>query len=215
METPVFETPISPPWITIWTSPRKTIRQLVERDPTYLVYRLAALAGVSEGLSQAARRNWVEGGSLPFFLVMIFLAAPLASIISQEIGALLLSWAGRQFGGVGSTTEVRTVLAWARVPEIALIPLLGVKFLIYAYHFLATAPPRSDFTHPLVIVIVFLIVFAELIAAFCSFVISIQGLAEVHELSVWKALVASFLPVLIILVPFMCLLFLISDPLGF
>ena len=45
------------PWVAIWTRPRATIRQQVERDPEAWVLALVAMAGVGHLLSDASARS--------------------------------------------------------------------------------------------------------------------------------------------------------------
>ena len=56
------------PFKTIWTQPRRTVRQILSRDPTLHVIPLAALAGIGGTLDRAS--NSSTGDEIPMLAII-------------------------------------------------------------------------------------------------------------------------------------------------
>ncbi len=109
-----------PPWLTIWTQPRRTIRGIVEADPNYLVLPLAALSGIANSLGQSTR----QGSPSP--LVTIGLAivfGSIAGIIGNHVMGFFVTLTAHWLGGTASRQETRAALAWSFVPGLAILPM--------------------------------------------------------------------------------------------
>jgi Yip1 domain len=195
------------PWISIWMSPRETIRKIVDRDPNRDVITLGALAGGLAMLNSALGASLGEAPvALPAWLVPYL---PIWTFLSPFIGAaagiaaiyasaFVFQWVGRALGGVASWREVCAASAWAEVPQICLaVVALGILLWTGAAQALLPSIPPADpdaaaratrhFTAG---------DGAAAIVSLWSVIIFIQNLAEVHRFSAWRALGALILVVL-------------------
>lgn len=183
------------PWLTIWTEPRCTIRQIVDRDPSYGVLPIAALAGALSALEA----RWIAmpvhpaGIMWPLFVAISVAFGAILGIVGLYIDAFLLKWAGAMLGGVASSVEVRAALAWSEIPAIAAV-IIGVLAILAGI-----AGPMG----PGVLSIAERGTSLELLhlaLGAWSFVITLKCLGEVHGFSAWRALGSIILLILVIVV---------------
>lgn len=191
-------TALENPWVSIWLSPRETIRKIVDRDPTHDVIMLGALAGGLAGLNSSLSASLGEAPvALPPWLVPYL---PIWTFLSPFIGAaagigaiyasaFVFQWVGRVLGGVASWREVCAASAWAEVPQICLAAVaLGLLLVTGVTQAFFPSMPAADpnaaaraarhFTEADGIAV---------IVSIWSLVIFIQSLAEVHRFSAWRA----------------------------
>lgn len=112
------------PWLTIWSAPRKTIRAIVDSDPTRHVLLLAAIAGVAGALNRSSNDNGI-GNILPTWgvVLVVVVLGPLGGLLSLYVGGAILRWIGSRLGGRASSEEVRAAIAWSALPRIAVLVL--------------------------------------------------------------------------------------------
>lgn len=181
------------PWVAIWTRPRATIRQQVERDPEAWVLALVAVAGVGHLLSDASARSYGDRMDLPTLLVMALLVGPLFGILGAYVGGWLLRWSGRLLGGSARPAEIRAAIAWSGVPYVASMLLWIPELLLFGEELFTEATPRLDAAPELQgLLLVFVAV--ELTAALWAFVAFLKCLGEVQGFSAWRALLNLLLP---------------------
>lgn len=109
------------PWLSIWVKPRRTIRQIVDHNPSQSVYILSGLAGIYRFLNQAAKRTLGDSMSLWEILSLAVLFGFLIGLLYLFIEGELLRWVGNRLGGKGSAIQVRAAIAWSSVPEALLL----------------------------------------------------------------------------------------------
>ena len=93
------------------------------RNPAYAVLPLAAVGGITQILSSAARR-----GEADFSPGAILLTALIAGPIFGIVALYLAAWLTRLTGtwwlhGRAGTRELRTALGWASLPHVLALPL--------------------------------------------------------------------------------------------
>lgn len=201
------------PWIAIWMSPRETIKKIVSRDPTSQVIMLGALAGglsltnffLAIALSPAASAS-APHSQLNAYLPILTLASPflgaMIGVLMLYINAFLIDWSGRALGGSGNAVTVRAAVAWSSVPIICLSAVMLLILLgTGTWNAIALSMPdpnaaaeaataaKNPFTVTRGV---------DAIISMWSFILMLHGVAEVHRLSVWRALGAAVLPVVIL-----------------
>ena len=205
-----FEGPYQP-WRTIWLQPRKTIRQIVERDPTHAVLLLASLSGIVQALDNATERGLGDQVSLINVVLISCLAGPLGGILGVWIGAALLAWTGRWLRGVGSMRNLRAALAWGTLPAaVGALPLWLLAMAVLGEELFTTATPRLDASPGLA---VFLLGFAAVavVLAVWAVVLTLNTVAEVqHYRSAWRALLNFLLVITVVLLPILLLVMLLG-----
>ena len=185
------------PFFTIWIAPRATIRRIVDTDPTRHVLMLAALAPALNALFTQWSKGAGNSASLsvlwPVWVVLSVTFQAGLGILILYINGALFRWSGSLLGGTASTVEVRAALAWSQIPGIAI-----ELFLLVAL-FMGVPLPQMTPGHllPLDSTIVTVTAVGVMLSIW-NFVIYLKCVAEVHRFSAWRALGATFIPVLIL-----------------
>lgn len=194
------------PWFSIWTRPRETLRQLLDRniDMSSQVLMLAALSGIVASLNRAAGRSMGDTLSLGAIVVFSLFVGSLGGLLSVYLGGALLGWIGRQLGGSGANEDVRAAIAWASVPQLWGSILLILEIGIYGKELFTTETPRID-ANPALGLLLLGFALIEIVIGIWAFVVFLKCLGEAHRFSAWRALGVSFLAGLLIAIPLMCL----------
>jgi Yip1 domain len=174
------------PWITVWTSPRATIRRIVDVEPRYHVVFLATLGGALSGLESAWSRPPTAAipgiGSWPMLVVAFVVLGGILGVIGLYINGALLKWSGAFLGGSANQVEVRAALAWGQVPAIVAMGIGIISILLGAGTPL-TALAQGSISEPSAGTVLF-----HAVLGLWSFVITLKCLGEVHRFSAWRAM---------------------------
>jgi hypothetical protein len=193
-------TPDGTPFVSMWLSPRATIRGILDTDPRYMVLPLAAAGGVFEALSRAAGRNAGDVLSLPVLLGIALVFGPLGGMAGLYIAGALLHFTGRWLGGTATRQEVRASIAWGTVPALwgglLWIPLLGL-----GGGAIFTSDLENSGLSAAVLLLSGGMLIVQGIAAIWSIFTGLHSLGEAQGFSAWRALGSSALAFLVILVP--------------
>jgi Yip1 domain len=198
----------SSPFIAIWTEPRMTIRNIVERDPHRYVLGLAALGPALVAVESAWARMLSAQTPAPFLwpieVAFIALFAGAIGIAALYFNGWALRWTGAIVGGVATSVEVRAALAWSRIPAIAAAALSVAATLLGA----ATPPAFMNGHLPRFTPSSVGLGLVNLVLGVWSLVVMLQCVGEVHRFSAWRALGAilieagAFLLLVILLIVF-------------
>ena len=190
-------------WVSIWVSPRRTIRQIVDHNPSQSVYLLSALAGIYRFLNQAAKRSLGDYMSLGEILVLAILLGSLLGIFLVFVGAELFRWVGSKLNGQATATQVRAAMAWSSIPEIVLLLLFCPLIIMYGRDYFSSS---IDWMTPMIFRLILGVGLLGLLLLIWRAVLFVNCLAEVHEFSFWKGLLTTVLGLLIVIIPFGLLL---------
>lgn len=192
------------PWIAIWMSPRETIKKIVNRDPTYQVIMLGALAGalmmLNSMLSAALGFTPVPlPASLAPYLPILTFASPFVGaafgILGLYMTAFVMDWSGRALGGVGNALTVRAAVAWSEVPQICLsVVMLLILLGTGVWQALALSMPDPNGPAVAAANQFTLTRGIEAIISIWSFILMLHCVGAVHRFSAWRALGAFLLP---------------------
>lgn len=114
------------PWKTLWTAPSATFTTLIAEDPGYNVLTLSILMGFGSALGQLSG----SGLNLPQALGLTLLLGPVMGLGELFLGSWLLALVGRWLGGQGDPRTVRTVMAWAGLPNVAALLCWFIMLLL-------------------------------------------------------------------------------------
>jgi len=175
------------PFITIWFSPKRTIRAIVDQNPKFLVLFLALMAGAVEvgmqGVTLASQFN------APLLWTVIFSAVigGVLGLIGLYFFGFLYRWIGSWFGGKATGAEARAAVAWAKVPTFV---IFGIWLLIYflAGDVLGALSRAPEQLSGGTVALVLGYVAAGFWFGTWSFVMLCLMLGEVHGFSGWKGL---------------------------
>ncbi len=106
------------PWKSLWRTPSATFRALLEQAPGYNVLMLAMLGGVGTAFGQLSGVGLGQHLDLLPLLLLCLLAGPLLGVIELYLGAWLIARIGRFIGGEAEPAQVRSVMAWAGLPNV-------------------------------------------------------------------------------------------------
>ncbi len=176
---------IGNPWVTIWSSPRATIRRIVSVNPRYQVVGIAALSGALSALEA----RWSQppppgsGGVVAWPVLVVFSVViwAILSIVWLYLVGAFFKWAGAVLGGSATYAGVRAALAWAQVPVIVALAI-GILSIL-----LGTGAPMVPFGGPQRDTSASV---SLLHGAFgiWSFILTLKCVGEVHRFSAWRAL---------------------------
>jgi hypothetical protein len=195
------------PFLTIWTSPRATIRRIVDSDPTRFVLILAVLGGFSEALDRMSMESMGDIISIPEILLFCIIVGPIIGLIGLYVGGALLKWTGTWIGGQGSSVEIRAAIAWSNIPVICALVLWIPELLLFGEELFTSEMPNT-IASPLLTALFFAFVIVEFIIGVWAFIIFLNCLGELQRFSAWKALSNTLLSVFVIVM----LLFIILIP---
>jgi len=188
------------PWLSIWTKPRATIRQIVTHDPNRLVLLLGAVSGFSQALDRAAIRGVGDEMALPLVFLVAAIGGGIGGIVALYLGGWLLRWTGGWIGGNASLVHLRAAIAWSSVPVIWALLLWVPELAILGDELFRTEMPRLESSTGLALLFLGFTA-VELVIAAWSVVVFLKCLAEVQGFSAWKALGNTLLAVLVIALP--------------
>ncbi|RLA54439.1 MAG: YIP1 family protein [Gammaproteobacteria bacterium] len=193
------------PWFSMWTRPRETIQQIVETNPTRLVFVLAAVGGISQTLDRASAQSAGDNLALMWILLLAIVLGPIAGIVMLFVGAKLFEISGKWLGGIADSVNLRAAIAWSNVPIIWAMLLWIPQFALLGGELFTSQTPRMDASDTLLFSYLSL-AGIEVVAAVWSFVIFLKSIGQVQGFSAWKALANLAVVILMILVPIVLLL---------
>ena len=184
------------PWISTWTKPRATIRQIVDTNPTYLVLPLAMLAGVAQFLQRLT--SPIAANAIPFVAILIAAAVigPLGGIIGLYLVSALLRWTGSWLGGVATSQEVRAAYAWGQIPRICSLAILIPA--LFWFNRTITTGDFDDVGSTTVFQVALALSLLATVLGIWQAVLMVKCLAEVHRFSAWRSIGAYLLSGLIV-----------------
>lgn len=188
------------PWVSIWTRPRATLRQILDTDPRRSIFRLAALGGIAEGLTAAAAPGFGDTYSAPVVLLAAVAGGTLGGLLALFVFTSLVRLAGRWMGGRGGTVQVMAALAWAQVPAVwGLLLWLPRAALLGGETFHPS--PSSVEGNPPAGLFLGLLQIGQAFIGLWGLIVTLKCVGEAHGFSAWRALGALLLALLIVMVP--------------
>jgi hypothetical protein len=188
------------PWISIWTRPRATLRQVLHGDPRRSVFRLAALGGVAGALRLASTSGFGDAHPAPVVLAVCLAGGAVGGILALFVLTSLVGLAGRWLGGQGHLPEVMAALAWSYVPAIWGLALWLPRAALLGEETFQSLPAGIDGNPPAALLFG-LLQLAQTLICFWGFLITLKCIAEAHRFSAWRALGAFVVVGLMVAVP--------------
>ena len=185
--------PVQPlnPWFSIWTQPRKTIRQQLDKEPGGFTELLAMTGGIAMALTNGIQASNVNFNAL---VTSAVLGGSLFGILQLSLASALIRFTGKWLGGTGKYSEIRTALAWSNVPNTwSLILWIPVLFLYEGKFLGGIFRPISSGS-----ITVFIVIIA--VITIWTFFIQVKCIAEAQRFSAWRAAVNMILAGLVIAV---------------
>ncbi|HET8946107.1 MAG TPA: Yip1 family protein [Candidatus Polarisedimenticolia bacterium] len=190
------------PWLSIWTRPRATMRQILDTNPRAWVHRLAILGGIGEFIGT----HLPDGPPMPPLSPAEMLATKcvlgiVGGLIGLYVGSFIVWMTGRWIGGQGTFVQVRAASAWPNVltvwgallwlPLIAYLGLEGVN-----------VNPESFFDDSVGMMLFAPVLALGLVLVVWRIIVFLKCLGEAHRFSAWHALGATLIGVVLLVIPF-------------
>ncbi|MFT9493970.1 Yip1 family protein [Anaerosolibacter sp.] len=197
------------PWISIWTKPRATIRQILDSKSQAYINILAMVGGIATALDKASEKNYGDTNGVFSILIMAIFGGAIGGLITLYIGSALIYWTGKWIGGQGEYDEIKVAAAWANVPLIWGLLLWIPTIALYGSAYFSSGLADLGYSMGLSIFAIILSIIAVILGVW-SFIIQLKCLGEAQRFSAWKALGNMILSFLIIIVPILLLVVLLS-----
>jgi Yip1 domain len=188
------------PWISIWTRPRATLRQVLDSEPRRWVFRLAALGGVAGALRLASKSGFGDTHSASIVLAVCIAGGAVGGILALFLLTSLVGLAGRWLGGQGRMSEVMAALAWSYVPAIWGLALWLPRAALLGEETFQSLPASIEGNPPAALLFGFLQL-AQTLIGIWGFLITLKCIAEAQRFSAWRAFGAFVLVGLMVGVP--------------
>jgi hypothetical protein len=175
------------PWVSVWLSPRATIRQVVAENPNRSLWWLASVYGFSSLLN--GFQSLMLGFTMPLVALLLLAAvlSPIWGYLFFTIWGGIVSFTGKWLKGAGTFKEVRAAYSWSCVPLIANIPLWIMLSFFFGQALFANFAQTQILTQGQVSFL-FLVLIIRIGAAIWSLILYINMLAEVQAFSVLRAI---------------------------
>ena len=172
------------PWFSIWTRPRATTRQRLDRG-TIGAGLLAIFAHcMVYGIIRANNATVGDFLDYPGIFAFVFTVGTLALIVTWLLGSWWLGVVGRLLGGVATAKKMRIALAWAHVPGAwLLLPTIAVVLICGKELFIHNVTISPATTIAIDAYNALLVVFNIWVA-----ILYCKCIAEAHEFSAWRGL---------------------------
>jgi hypothetical protein len=174
-------------WVTIWQSPRATIRKIVAKDERRGLWWLAGIYGFAALCS--AFQSLSLGSLLHPLLILLFaiVFAPIWGFVFFAIWSAVVAWTGRIFKGTGSFGEIRAAYAWSCVPMIVSDLVWLLLFILFGASLFISPPVEQTVVGgPAIFLLALLLV--KVVCAIWSLVIYLNALVEVQKYSMIRAI---------------------------
>lgn len=175
------------PWLSIWTSPRATIRRIVEENPNRSLWLLAAIYGFVSLISNAQSLALGQGVHISVLLLLIVILSPILGYVFFSLWSAVVFGFGKLFGGIGTFRAVRAAYVWATVPFVVNLVLWIVLVVIFGQKLFMPDSASQGLSEKFVFLMLFILI-AYVVLYVWSLVIYFKALSEVQGYSVLKAI---------------------------
>ncbi|RPI02638.1 MAG: hypothetical protein EHM72_03700 [Calditrichaeota bacterium] len=188
------------PWSMIWLNPRLVIRQVLLENPHYSMKRLIIGGGIGQAFSYAVSFGLGQVYSTAEVIAIVLLLGPISAFISLALWAWLLSLICRWFGGKASRQELRVAVAWSWAPIVYLLPMWGVRYILFRDELFLPHHPFVE-AHAILNGIYSFFNGIDFLISFVSLFILFQTIAEVNSFTVWRSLGSVAVMMLLLMLP--------------
>jgi hypothetical protein len=174
-------------WFTIWTSPRSTIQQIVQKNPNHrlwwlaTIYGFASLCGAMQSISMGSFY-----GPIPIFLIALILA-PIWGYVIFAIWSFVVMWTGKLFKGSGQFKEIRAAYAWSCVPMIVSDAVWVILLVLFGSSLFVSPPVEHTLLGWPALVLLSLLLL-KVVCAIWSLIVYLNALAQVQGFSILRAI---------------------------
>ncbi len=185
------------PFISIWTKPRQTVRQMIEEKNSRLIFLLVVLSGYTAILTTALDTDADETFGIPGLLIGGLIISPLLGAIGLAIGSLISILVGKIFKGTATFDEMYRAQLAGQIPQMWLIPVLLIWiFFLPSSYFKSFEEQYSGMDLGLNIVLSVIL----FVLSMCTLFYQSKAIGEAHGLSAWKGFFIILIPIAAVIV---------------
>ena len=181
--------PIPRPWRTIWFSPRRTIRAIVEAEVRPSWVPVVALAALHQVLAAILGAMGPDGTITTARATMPAVVGGLQMIFGVLVGPFILAFTSGWFGGQADPDDIRQSVAWSYAPlavaTIFLMPILAASTSLRQADIAGNVMTASQIGAALIALGALVLYFAAIAWAL---VLQVVTLAEVQRFSILRAI---------------------------
>ena len=167
------------PWISMWTNPRKTIREIVNISPRKGFFLLAVFFGLQYLLNFAHTFSLGIHFDPIFILIVSIVVSPILGYFWFYLFGACLYYSGKMLKGQSRYFQILSSMAWSSVPYILTVFMWFLFMVTSTYSVFIQQTDGFTF---------FFISLVILISAIWSLVLILKCLMEVQEFSCWRAI---------------------------
>jgi len=176
------------PFLSVWTQPKETVRQVVETKTIWFAVFIAAFTGIGSALSSMQDSGMTSTVSYGLILFLCFLFGPIIGVISLFLPGVFFTWIGRLLGGTGQMKDMFKAVGVMYIPQIVLTLAYLLFALIYGELFFVGPDPNSFSTSSLPFGAYITLLLITIVFGIWSTVVSCKGIGVVHNFSSWRGL---------------------------
>lgn len=174
------------PFLSIWTRPKETIRQVIRHNKLSFSVLLVCVAGIGGVITSLQNSGFFQDLSTWQLAIGILIAGIINGFLNLGISSLLYTGIGKLYGGNGKLRDMATAIGPMMIPQIFILPLLLIYIAIYGKLYF-TAPVDFAITAMPLGAYLFLLL-ATMTASIWSLVISAKAIGVVHGFSSLRGL---------------------------
>jgi hypothetical protein len=174
-------------WKQIWVEPRETIHRIIHLNPNKGLWWLSSIYGFSMMINGLL--PFMAEGQVPVWqaYLLALILSPICGFIVISVWSALVSFAGKIFGGAGSYKEIRAAYSWSCLPYIVNVVLWISFALLLGRQFFLNLTHQQNMP-PFEVAILFAFFILRFGAWIWSWVIYVNTLSEVQNISPLKAI---------------------------
>lgn len=172
------------PFLSVWTQPKETVRQLIDHNKLSFSILLVSIAGIGGILTALQNTGWFLDLSPLLFALGILIAGIINGLLNISISSLLYTGIGKLYGGRGKLREMAIAIGPMMIPQIFVLPVLIIYVLIYGEQFFTVPDDFSITSLPLGAYL--FLTLLTIITSIWSIVISSKAIGVVHGFSSWR-----------------------------
>lgn len=165
------------PAFSILFASRRTVRAIVDRDPSHRVWIASALSGIGLSIAVLSYLGIDVAANPGSLLALLLLDGPILGCVGVALASRLLGWSSQAvFSGRASQLEVRAAVAWVSTAWIWIGAIAVLRQRVFV------SSGNSS-----IVLALDILAAATLALAFLAL---LRAIAEVERFSPWKTLIS-------------------------
>ena len=181
--------------LSIAVKPRDTIRYVLNTKKLPYFIFVGIIGMFASNLISLMGQKFKGAYTLGEYVYSTFLSSFLLYFLSTILSAGVLTLSAKAFGGKGKFKEMFRMISMTMIPYIWILPMMLFWMQFAPQSFFEIAYIETSLGD---LILQFVCGTFIIIASVWTYVLTIVGISEVHQISKWKAFFASFLVIIIL-----------------